>query len=334
MKENDKLAIILQENKLDPTETVEAQKVFSPFFEEVERMKDACNSISITSIDQMEDMTKAREYRLMLQKIRTNGEREKDALKKIPLRKCQAIDALNRYLKAEIEPLEIHLKTQEKFIELERKRLKDRLGAERKIELSKYGSDFDSISLGQMSEDEYQGFLANSKDLYAFRKRKEAEEEEKKLEEERIEKEEQTRIKKENEQLKKEAEAKEKEREVEREAAQRQAAKVAAEAEVKLEAERVKSEKAEKELQAKRDEEARMKKEAEEKEAKERQEKEAKEKAERLAPDKVKLQKLAIEIAQLQMPNVESEEAVNIVMGCVGLLNKTSSYIEKEIINL
>lgn len=348
MPEKNKLAVVLEENKLDPTETQDEQKVFSPFFDQVEKMKEACNDIVITSVDQVEDMQKAREYRLVLQKIRVAGGKEKDKLKEIPLRKCQAIDAFNRYLKAEIEPLEKHLKEQEKFMELEQARIKDELEDKRKEELTEYCADHEFVDLREMPEENYQKFLESAKKAHKLQMDAEKKEEEDRLAQEETDRKERERAEVENKKLRADAAKRDKEIEADRKKADakkkiedEKRKKDQAEQDAILEKERQdrKAAEAKQEAVLAKEKQQREKAEADLREKEEAEVKAKEDLAEKkrqaaLAPDKEKLQNLAVEVTKVQMPDVESEEAKKILKGCVELLNRTSNYIKEKTLNL
>lgn len=326
------LQVIIEENQLENAD--EVKQVFSPFFDQVEVVKETCLAIKITDISQVEEMERAREYRLKLKNLRVASEKEKTRLKEQPLRKCQAIDALARYLKSEIEPLEDYLMEQEKFAIHKEEERKAELESKRKQELDGYEGDYQYVDLKEMPEENYQNFLKSAQETYKLKKEKEAQEE---AERKRIADEQakaQEAIRAENERLKAEADKREKEIEAERKKVEEANAKAQAEAEKKLKAEREKTEKLEAELKAKAEEDARAKREAD---AKAKAEQEAKEKAEKeakLAPDKKKLEQLAVQITQLSMPEVASDEAKAIVKAVVELLNKTSNYIKEKTISL
>lgn len=326
------LQVIIEENQLENAD--EVKQVFSPFFDQVDSVKETCLAIKITDISQIEEMEKAREFRLKLKNLRVASEKEKTRLKEQPLRKCQAIDALARYLKSEIEPLEDYLMEQEKFAINKEEERKAELEAKRKKELDACEGDCQYVDLKEMPEENFQNFLKSAQEAYKLKKAKEAQEEaeRQKIAEEQAKA--QEAIRAENERLKAEADKREKEIEAERKRAQEASAKAQAEADKKLKAEREKALKLEAELKAKADEEERIRKEAEAKakadeEARKKVEKEAK-----LAPDKKKLENLAVQITQVSMPEVNSEEAKAIVKAVVELLNKTSNYIKEKTISL
>lgn len=330
MTNENKLALVLQENKLDPTETLDEQKIFSPFFEQVDKMKEACNAIVITSVEQVDDMVLAREYRLALQKIRTSGAKEKDRLKEIPLRKCQAIDALNRYLVSEVKPLEAHLQEQEDFIENAKKKIADELEANRKQELDKYEGSYEFINLREMPEDNYQTLLNQTKDTYKLKKDKEEAEEKARVAQEKADQEERERVRIENEKLK--ADMKKREDD---EAKRR---KIEKDKQDEIDAENAKKLK-EAEDMAKQARKALEEKEAEDERArvaeakKKKDEEEAQKKAEQ-APDKKKLEELATKIVSIELPTLKTENAKVILTAVVELLNRTSNYIKEKTINL
>jgi len=332
MSDNKQLSVILEENQMENAEDV--KKVFTPFFSQVDKMKKACNAIVITDISQVKEMEAAREYRLQLKKLRCAAEDEKSKLKEVPLRKCQAIDALARYLKSEIVPLEAHLKEQEGYVVRKEEERLQELETKRKTELDKHEADYEFVDLKTMPEENYQTFLSNAKESHKLRvekDRREAEEVEKTT---KAEAKRQEAVRLENEKLKKEAEEKEKEREVERKKEAETKKKVEAEHQAKLEKERKEREKVEVELKIKQQEEERKKKEEQDKVKAEEEAKKKTEKEAQLAPDKHKLEQLAVLITQIQMPEVKSEEAKRVIKSVVELLNKTSNYIKEKTITL
>lgn len=79
------------------------------------------------------------------------------------------------------------------------------------------------------------------------------------------------------------------------------------------------------------EDELKAKKEAEEKA---KQETMAKEHEAKLAPDKKKLQVLAMAIAGIEVPEVTSKEAKDIIENIIYLLDKTSNYIRRKCADL
>lgn len=326
------LEVILEENQVENEK--EVKEVFSPFFTEVEKVKEVCLAIKIEDISQVEEMERARAYRLGLKKLRVAADKEKARLKEQPLRKCQAIDALARYLKSEIEPLETHLTEQEKYAERKEQERKGKLKALREQQLDSYEADYQFIDLAEMPEENYKTFLKNTKEAFELRKRREEEEEEKRKRAEEEERKRQEEVEKENGRLRAEAEEREKVLDAERRKAQAEKEKLEAKQKKELEEERKKLEKIEAEMMAKKEEEERKEK---EKAKQERADEEARVKAEKdasLAPDKKKLDLLAVTITQIELPKVKSKEAKAVITNVVELLNKTSNYIKEKSINL
>ena len=326
------MAVILEENQLENTEDL--KKVFTPFFDQVEQMKEACSAIVITDISQIEEMEKAREYRLQLKKLRCSADDEKDKLKEVPLRKCQAIDALARYLKSEIVPLEAHLKEQEDFVVRKEEDRLNTLEGYRKEELAEYEVDCQFVYLRQMPEENDQTFLDNSRQAASLRAEKARVEAEAAEAEAKAEAERQEAVRLENEALKKLAEEQEAQMQSERKKEEEARKKLEAEHKAKFEKEQKAKEALEAELKAKKQEEERKEKEAQQKIKEEEEARKKLEKEAAMAPDKQKLDNLAVLITQIQMPEVKSEEAKLVIKAVVELLNKTSNYIREKTISL
>lgn len=73
-------------------------------------------TIKVTSKDQTEEMELARQGRLALRAIRIEVENSRKELKESALRRGQAIDAIAKYLKDLITPIEDYLGQQENFV--------------------------------------------------------------------------------------------------------------------------------------------------------------------------------------------------------------------------
>lgn len=287
---------------------------------------------------------KAKELRLKLVKVRTGIAEIHKIQKAFFLAAGRFVDAWKNKETAPVEQMEEKLDAIEKHFEnIERER-KNKLRDERITELAKYEMDGSLMLLGEMTDEVWTNFLAGAK--YQFEQKKEAE---RKVEETRIaeieaEKKRQEEIRLENERLKKEREeleaAQEKERrklEAEKAKALRAQketeAKMLAEAKIareKIEAAQHEKEKAEAELKAK--------KEAEEKAAKEEQERLQQEEIARqkaakkaaAAPDKEKLLQLAKAISDIEMPQLKTPEAAEIITGVKTLLSKVNAYIVEK----
>lgn len=288
------LILIAKENNIPDTEAQSLEKTFTPFFQKAAEWKAAAEKIKVNSIEDIDQMEKASEARKALKKIRCEVDTKRKELKEESLRKGKAIDGMANIIKFLIIPIEEDLEKKEKFIKLEQERIAREKFEERQGELALYEADTEFIRLEEMDEESYQAFLSRAKESFAEKKKREAEEEKARIEKEKA------RIEKEKE------EAAERER-------------------IRIENEKLK---AELERKKKEGEAARKKQEAEEA-ARIKAEKEA-----RLAPEKKKLEDLAVRIVQVEIPEVKSEEAKKVISGVVELLNKTSSYIKSNCINL
>lgn len=307
---------------------------------------------------------KAKELGNKLVKVRTGIAAIHKVEKAFYLAGGKFVDALKNKLTMNVEQMEEKLEAIEQhFVKLEADR-KAKLKADRLELLLPYDVDTEYVSIEEMTEDQFTGFLSNNK--LAFETKKENErlaelariEADKKAEAERLERErlEAERIESqrlENDRLKKEAEQREKELEAERKRLAAEQAKK--DAEQKAELERLAKEQAEKDRLAKiesdrlakiaADEKAKSDKLAAELKAKqeaedlalankkarieaEENEKIAKEKAAFLAPDKDKVRKLYDELLAIKMPEVQSEEAKAIIK----LVSESIEIIRKEII--
>lgn len=314
---------------------------FLPFFEQAEEWKNKAENLVVTDISQKEEMAQAREARLALKKIRTETENKRKELKEESLRKGKAIDGMANVIKYLITPIEEHLKKQEDFEKIETARIKAELSEKREKQLSKYEVETSFYNLGEMPEESFQQLLDNSKMAFEAKKEAARKAEEERIAKEKAEQEERERIRKENEKLRAEAEKRAKEEavrkkaeEAERKAREEKERKERAEHEAKLRKEREAREKIEAELRAKKEAEEKAKKEAEAKAKAEEAARKKREKEERLAPDKIKLQNLAKSIVEIQLPEVKSDEAKEVLRQVQTLLNKTSNYIKEKTIEL
>lgn len=327
-------------------------------------LEEVYNSVIVKELN-AETFKEARELRLKVQKNRTTGiEAWHKTNKAFYLAGGRFVDAYKNKEVVVNEQMEAKLLEIEKYEQKLEADRKTKLKSDRLELLLPYEVDVQFISIEEMTEEQFTGFLANNK--LAFETKKENErlaeldriEADKKAEAERLERErlEAERIEAqrlENERLKKEAEQREKELEAERKRLSAEQAKK--DAEQKAELERLAKEQAEKDRLSKIESDRLAKMAAQEKaksdklaaELKAKQEAEdlsianekarieaeeneriAKEKATLLAPDKEKVRKLYDELLAIKMPEVESEEAKAIIK----LVSESIEIIRKEII--
>lgn len=344
------------------------KEIFNPFFEQAQEWKEKAELINVTSLDQIEDMSNAREARLALKKIRTTVENKRKELKEESLRKGKAIDGIANVIKYLIVPIEDHLQKQEDFIKLENERIENEKIEKRTSELNKYEVNCQFFDLGKMPDEDYENLLTSSKKQYEDKKEAERLAEQKRIEEENLNRLEQerknlvapyvmffdgsvslremndddfnellyslkksdTEYRKEQERLRIENEALKAKQKKEQEEKEREAEKQRKAYEAKLEKERLEK----LELQKKIDAENKKKEEEILEAERLKKEQEEKERQLMLSPDKDKLQRLAEQIVSISLPELKSNEAKELLVNVQKLLNKTSSYIKEKIVEL
>jgi hypothetical protein len=323
---NLELVKIVEESGIEKTQGQIILDNFTEFFKEASEWEAKAKSIIIKDVSQVEEMKKAREARLALKTIRTTAEKTRIKLKEKSRREGLAIDGIANVLKALIIPIEEHLDKQEKFAENLEKERKEKIKAQRSLELSKYVDDITLYNFSEMLDDAFNNLIETLKT--AFEVKQEAI---KKAEKDRLETEKKEAIERENQRLenirlKKEAEAREKE-----------LAKERAEQKKKIEVERLKAkkeaearEKIEAELKAKKVEEERIEREKQNKLQAEKLAKlEAEKKAEQ-APDREKLIKYAVELGCLGVPEVKTKEAKEVLSKALNLLGQVVAILKNN----
>lgn len=291
---------------------------FEPYLDGLKDLLDRGGDIKIESEDQKDDMAEARSIRLNIQKRRTGMDKAKKKDKEQYMIPANAYDAVFRFIKGEIEPVEKHLKEQEKFAErLEEKRL-DELVEERMKTLAEYEGEFiiEGYNLREMHEETFSqligGFAAQRKE----RLRLEEEQEEARIAQDKKDAEEKKEKDAEIAQLKKEKDERDEKE------AEEKLIREAEQAEKDAELQELKEKNAV--LQAEKD--AEEKKELEEKEKEGKEEKRKQEEAEEaerqaaLSPDKEKMEELANEIGCISFPELKSIKARSVADGVKELL--------------
>jgi len=313
---------------------------FRPFLDGLKDLLVKGEGIEIVDANQKAEMKEAKEIRLTIQKKRTGMDKARKEIKEPYLLPGQAIDAVFRAIKGEIEPVEAHLKKQEKFVEELEAKLLDELVEERQEILDEYKDEFvtEGYNLREMHAETFSqvigGFAAQRKERLA----KEKAEEEARINREKAEAEEREKMAEENARLKKEAEereAKESEERAKQDAILAEERKKSAEAEAKLkdiEDAQKAQEAAEEKARAEVIEIEKVAK--DEAEALEREVKEVAERAKReaeLAPDKDKLENLVLDIRHVLDIKVVSVEAINILKAAALRAEEVIDYIEEKI---
>jgi hypothetical protein len=333
------LALQLKEVNSDDAATL--QKLFFPFEEQATQVKDEVYALKVTSADQVADMEKAREYRLMLKSIRVESEKTKKREKEESLRKGKAIDAVYNYILSIIVPMEEHLQWQEDFAKRKEESERQSRFDARRDDLLAYGADPALYNIGDMSDEVFLDLLGSCQKAFQKKKDDERQAEEERIAKAKADAEEHERMRLENERLKAEAEAAQEEQrkidaqhkaeleaerqklQAEREAAEADQRKKDAEHKAALESERKERERIEADIQAKKDAELKAQNEAE-----------AAEKKLKLAPDREKLMNLADSFSTVPMPEVTSNEAKAIIKKAIEMLGQASQYVRTSAISL
>ena len=300
------LAVIVNQSGLEPIEGKSLIEKFNDYEKIAHEWEAKAKAIVVTDANQTTEMAMAREARKKFSNLRIDVERTRKAMKEQSLRKGQAIDAVAKFLVSLIEPIELHLRAQENFIEIERKRK------------------------------EQETLIQLEQEATAAKEKREAEE---KAEQERIRKEnEELRLAneaKEKQLVKERGEAAERER-VAKEKADAERVKLEAEqkkkdeaAAAKLEEERLAKKKVEDELQAKKDAEAKVKADAEAAEAKRIADLEAERKAAAAQSDSKKYTSYVAAMAAIEPPQFASKEFLDKAEKIRGFLNMEATKYEK-----
>jgi hypothetical protein len=319
MDQNNELVAVIEQQGLQPSKVDSLMQSFAGYFTEAKKIAGESKSIVVSNETQVEDMNKAREYRLKLKEIRVNADKTREELKSQSLREGNAIQGVFNIIKALIVPVEEYLEKQEKFAEFKEAERLASLYGERVEKLSKYVTDVTLYNIRDMADEVFDNLLAGCKASWEKAREDEAKAEADRLAKIEADRKEQERIRLENDKLRKEAEEKEKALEVER-AKQAEALR-----KINEEKERV-------EAKLRAEKEAQLKKEADLKaveEARIKADEEAKRKS-LLAPDKEKLLELANIIDKIEMPNVASDSAGSVIKETKEVLNHLTNLIREK----
>jgi len=346
------LSTIVNQAGLDETKSKSILENFNGFFEVAAEWEAKSKVIIVTDESQKDLMKQAREGRLFLKSKRVDVENKRKALKEQSLREGQTIDSIARILKNLIEPIELHLETQEKFAEIKEAQRKDALQAERIEILKPLNAPYQLYDLKNMAENDFNDLVNGLKSAIQARIDAERKAEEELIARVKAEADERERIRIENEKLRAEAAEREKQlaaetaeherilqserakAEAERKAAEDAARKEREIAEAKLRAERIANEKLQAEIRAKAEAEAIAKRDAEFRAAAEERARILADKKAKRAPDKNKLNEFAGILESIQLPDVKSDEAAAVVESVKLLLNKVVLYIYEKTENL
>lgn len=330
VEQTNDIVLVAKESGLEESKVEVLLSSFSDHFNQARQLSETAKSIVVTSEDQLDQMQKARDARLSLKNIRVEVEKTRKQLKEQALREGKAIDGIANIIKALVVPLEEHLEKQEKFAERMEAERQEKKYAERVEALSKYVSDISLYNLKDMADETFVKLLDSSKAAKQAEWEAEKKAEQERIDKEKKEREEQDRIRKENEELRKKNELQEKKMAEEREKIEKEKKRLQQEQQKKLDAERKKREAAELKLKQEKEAQEKEERERKQKEEAERKRIEDEQRKALLAPDKEKLLKLANIISKVELPNVQSKEAGDVIRATKTMLDKVSNYILEE----
>ena len=328
------LSVVVLESGLNETEGRTLLQQFENFFSEADKWIAQAKTLSVTTVEDKEGMRLAKELRIELKNIRVSVEKRRKELKERIVREGKAIDGMANIIKAQIEPIEEYLESQEKFAEILEQKEREAKYQSRLSELSKYVPDANVYNLNALSDEDFTKLIERSRKHFEIEQAELKKAEEERIAKEKAEQEERERVQKENEELKKKQEEHEAILKAEREKAENERKELEAQKEKELALERAKA--AEEKRIA---DEARLKAERELAEKKAAEEKAEKERLEalrqkELAPDKEKLFSFSEDIRNVAIPRGMSEEAQKIANSIESKLILLSEEIKKEIAKL
>jgi hypothetical protein len=297
---------------------------FRDAFAVVREVEAEARNLRVTSIEQRQEMKRARELRLELKNARVAAEKVRKVLKADALLMGRAIDGANNLLLAAVEPLERHLKEQEEYAERLAAELRARLLDERKEKLAPFAGVLPPVyGLDTMTDEEFGAVLENAKILAEAKAEREKREEAERIERGRIA----------FEEARKKAEAEEAERQRLRQEADM--ARAAADAARKsAEAERVAREAAEAAARAEREARERIEAQRAAEEEAARQKAEAAARRAAQAPDRDKLTSFAGEVRKLAVPAAKTEAGRKVAAEVAAKVEAFAKWIEGQAANL
>lgn len=364
---------VINESGVEQTTAAAIQAAFDGYFKQAAEWETRAKALVVTDVSQTREMKMAREARLALKNIRVEADKKRKALKEDSLRYGKAVQGVYNVLEYLIVPIENHLEQQEKFAEIQEQRRKEALFLERSLAIEPYAeylAFLRSVPLLELSDEEFADLVFRGKQAKHEAEesarieaaRIEAERKQRELHETRknalipfaqfidgflsinfgeISDSDYTAI---------QSDAKGKKDAFEAEQARIKAEKVALEAKLEAErkaaAEKLKAEKeaaeklrAEQEAKLRAEMEAKRKAESElaarlkaEEQARKAAEKAAKKAA--AAPDVEKLRALALQLQNMALPEMRTDDGVAIISDVKVLLGKIANHIESKVSQL
>ncbi len=191
--------------EIQTRESIERQML--PFLYQANDWREKAEALVVTDETQTDLMKQAREARLALRSIRVEADKVRKNLKEDSLRYGKAVQSVYNLIEENISPIEKHLETQEKFVEVqERKKmlalLEERQAIVNNSELRAFVPDAFYTTLGAIGEEDFASLMEGA--TLKFKAKAEAERDAK----QKAQEEEQAReaLLKENERLRQQAE--------------------------------------------------------------------------------------------------------------------------------
>ena len=333
-KNNLQVIDVIESAGLEQDTTKTLRDKFLPFWEQAEQWKKKAEGLVVTDESQTSEMKMARVARLALRQVRIDADKTRKALKEDSIRYGRAVQGVYNVIEYMIKPIEDHLLQQEQFVEIRQQEARDRLNEDREQVVSPLSEFIDYSKLpatnapwADLTVEQFSSIVNSASKL-----KKAHEEEQARLEAERIAKEaEDKRIREENAKLKAEAIERERAAAEERRALEEQARKEREEAEAKAAKER---EEAAARLAAERAKREALEAEARRKEEEAMKAKQAEEEARRkaaAAPDKEKILAFVDELENIDMPEVETNEAIEVLHLAGIAINNAVKFIRAEV---
>jgi hypothetical protein len=178
---------VIKKSGVEQSTAHSLELAFSPFFAEAKEWSEKAKNITVSDESETDKMLLARESRLALKQIRVNADKKRKELKEDSLRYGKAVQGIYNVIDYFIVPIEKHLQAQEDFIKVKEEQRKQEIAEKRLKEIESFIEFIpESISIKDLSDDDFQKLLAGSKMQYEEQQRIEREKELDRIEQERI----------------------------------------------------------------------------------------------------------------------------------------------------
>lgn len=150
---------------LDDTKAAIVRAAFAAMFARVEEWQQEARNLTVTSVDQVGKMQRARSLRLEAKKTRVEADKRRKAMKAGIILEGRAIDGAYAIFESLCVPLEQHLLEQETFADRAEAARRDALRSARHAALLALDVAEEAMpgALGEMSEEAWETVVANAK---------------------------------------------------------------------------------------------------------------------------------------------------------------------------